>query len=67
MNKLFKRNDGHSPTYEVIHTFNDLSSYINPAVGGIRGLSTIPHPSGNGESMILMWCPDSNQKEQYFD
>ena len=65
-NKLFKRNDGHSPTYEVIHTFNDLSSYINPAVGGIRGLSTIPHPSGNGESMIMMWCPDSQSKGTIF-
>ena len=61
-NKIFKRNDGENPSYEVVHDFNDLSSYINPAVGGIRGLSTIPNPTGSDDSMILMWCPDGQSK-----
>lgn len=61
-NKIFKRNDGLDPNYEVVHNFNDLTSNINPAVGGIRGLSTIHNPSDTGESMILMWCPDGQSK-----
>ena len=65
-NKIFKRNDGYDPSYDVVHNFNDLSSYINPAVGGIRGLSTIPNPSGSDESMLLMWCPDGQSKGTIF-
>ena len=44
----------------------NLSSYINPAVGGIRGLSTISNPSGSDESLILMWCPDGQSKGTIF-
>ena len=65
-NKLYKRNDGEYPSYDVVHNFNDLTSYINPAVGGIRGLSTIPNPTGSDESMILMWCPDGQSKGTIF-
>ena len=65
-NKLYKRNDGEYPSYDVVHNFNDLSSYINPAVGGIRGLSTIPNPTGSDDSMILMWCPDGQSKGTIF-
>ncbi len=65
-NKIFKRNDGYDPSYDVVHNFNDLSSYINPAVGGIRGLSTIPNPSESDESMLLMWCPDGQSKGTIF-
>ena len=64
--RLYKRNDGEYPSYDVVHDFNDLSSYINPAVGGIRGLSTIPNPTGSDESMILMWCPDGQSKGTIF-
>ena len=60
--KIFKRNDGYDPSYEVVHNFNDLSSYVNSSVGGIRGLSTIPNPLGSDESILLMWCPDSQSK-----
>jgi len=60
--KIFKRNDGLEPNYEVVHNFNDLSSYVNPAVGGVRGLSAVPNPSGQNESLILMWCPDGQSK-----
>ena len=65
-NKIFKRNDGLNPTYDVVHHFADLSSNINSAVGGIRGLSTIPNPSGVNESILLMWCPDSQSKGTIF-
>ena len=64
--KLFKRDDGSDPSYEVVHNFNDLSSYINPAVGGIRGLSTVSNPSGSDESLILMWCPNGQSKGTIF-
>ncbi len=65
-NKIFKRNDGYYPAYEVVHNFNDLSSYVNSAVGGIRGLSTISNPSGSNESLLLMWCPDGQSKGTIF-
>jgi len=61
-NKLFKRNDGQYPYYDVVHDFIDLEANINSAVGGIRGLSTILNPSGINESLLLMWCPNSQSK-----
>ncbi len=61
-NKLFKRIDGQNPYYDVVHNFSDLESNINSAVGGIRGLSTIPNPSGMNESLLIMWCPNSQSK-----
>ena len=57
-NKLYKRIDGVSPTYVIAHDFSDLSTNINSAVGGIRGLTAIENPSGNNEALLLMWCPD---------
>ncbi|MBI89642.1 MAG: hypothetical protein CMG60_06090 [Candidatus Marinimicrobia bacterium] len=65
-NKIFKRNDGPEPDYDVVHDFNDLNSYIDPAVGGIRGLTTIPNPFGLDESMLLMWCPNGQSKGTIF-
>ena len=61
-NKLFKRIDGEFPSYILVHDFSDLSSTINSAVGGIRGLTTIDNPSANNEALLLMWCPDSQSK-----
>jgi len=60
--KLYKRNDGYNPTYSVAHDFSDLNSNINSAVGGIRGLSAISNPNGNGEALLLMWCPNGQSK-----
>ena len=65
-NKIFKRNDGFNPSYDVVHDFIDLGSNINSAVGGIRGLSTIPNPSGENESMLLMWCPNGQSRGTIF-
>lgn len=61
-NKLYKRVDGISPTYAIAHDFSDLSTNINSAVGGIRGLTTIENPNGNDEALLLMWCPDGQSK-----
>jgi len=61
-NKLYKRNDGVNFSYSVIHDFSDLSTTINSAVGGIRGLTTISNPNGNNEALLLMWCPDGQSK-----
>ena len=40
-NKLYKRIDGVTATYVIAHDFSDLSTNINSAVGGIRGLTVI--------------------------
>ncbi|MFL2988810.1 MAG: hypothetical protein ACJZ03_03565 [Candidatus Neomarinimicrobiota bacterium] len=58
--KIFKRNDGFNPSYSIAHDFSDLEANINPAVGGVRGLSTIENL--DNESMLLMWCPNSQSK-----
>jgi len=63
-NKIYKRIDGPNPSYNIIHDFSDLNSNINPAVGGIRGLTTIKH--NDDDSLILMWCPDSQSKGTIF-
>ena len=65
-NKIFKRNDGFNPSYDVVHDFLDLGSNINSSVGGIRGLSTISNPSGVNESMLLMWCPNGQSRGTIF-
>jgi len=58
--KLYRRIDGINFSYSVIHDFSDLSTTINSAVGGIRGLTTISNP--NNEALLLMWCPDGQSK-----
>jgi len=63
-NKIYKRIDGLNPTYSIVHDFSDLSSNINSAVGGIRGLTVID--SEENESMLLMWCPNSQSKGTIF-
>ena len=63
-NKIYKRIDGLNPTYEIAHDFSDLSSDINSAVGGIRGLSVINND--DNDSMLLMWCPNGQSKGTIF-
>ena len=62
--KIYKRIDGLNPTYTIVHDFSDLGSDINSAVGGIRGLTVID--SGDNDSMLLMWCPNSQSKGTIF-
>ena len=61
-NKLFQRKNGSNPTYAVAHDFSDLAATINSAVGGIRGLTAIDNPSGPGDALLLMWCPNGQSK-----
>mgnify|MGYP001386946845 CR=1 FL=1 len=63
-NKIYKRIDGANPSYSIVHDFSDLSSNINSAVGGIRGLTIIDNEEN--ESMLLMWCPNSQSKGTIF-
>jgi len=62
--KIYKRIDGFNPTYTIVHDFSDLNSDINSAVGGIRGLTVINN--GDNDSMLLMWCPNSQSKGTIF-
>ena len=63
-NKIYKRIDGFNPSYIIVHDFSDLSSNINSAVGGVRGLTTINNE--DNDSMLLMWCPNSQSKGTIF-
>ncbi len=60
--KLYRRIDGVSPSYVVEHDFSDLGATINPAVGGIRGLTAIDNPSGVDDDFLLMWCPNGQSQ-----
>jgi len=60
--KLYRRIDGISPSYAVVHDFSDLGAIINAAVGGIRGLTTIDNPSGFDDAFLMMWCPDGQSQ-----
>jgi len=60
--KLYRRIDGASPTYVIAHDFSDLSSKINSAVGGIRGLTTLGNPTGTNDAFLLMWCPNGQSQ-----
>ena len=52
--KIYRRKDGPAPTYAVVQDMRDL--YPDVAVspmGGIRGLSAIQGPEGDGKSLIF--------------
>ena len=63
-NKIYKRINGFEPSYSIVHDLSDLNTDINPAVGGIRGLTTLNN--GDYDSMLLMWCPNSQSKGTIF-
>ena len=62
--KIYKRIDGFNPSYSIVHDFSDLNSNINSAVGGIRGLTSLNYE--DDDSLILMWCPNSQSKGTIF-
>ena len=61
-NKLYKRIDGTIASYIVAHDFIDISTNINSAVGGIRGLTQINNPNSNDQAFLLMWCPNGQSQ-----
>lgn len=67
--KIYRRNDGPSPTHSMIFDASKLSKgTVASPVGGVRGLSVIPNPEGLpnskalGESLLFVWAPDSKSR-----
>lgn len=57
---IYRRIDGPAPTYTLVHDLDDLfSGKIDADVGGIRGLTPIPNPTGSGQSLLFVWAPNS--------
>lgn len=53
--KIYHRIDGETPSWEVLHDMSDLFPNVaNQPIGGIRGLSAIPNPEGNGDSLMFV-------------
>jgi len=53
---IYKRNDGPSPTYSVVLDASEINTEnVQSAVGGVRGLTAIPNPNGQGESLLFVW------------
>ena len=61
-NQVLQRVDGPDPTYRVVHDMADLSTFIKSAVGGIRGLTALADPSGDGDSLLFMWSPNGQSQ-----
>lgn len=60
---IFRRIDGKKPKYTLVYDPGDLfSDKIDTDVGGIRGLTPIPNPTGSGQSLLFVWAPDSYSK-----
>jgi hypothetical protein len=59
---IYQRVNGPSPGWRVVVNETGLpgGTDVNPAVGGIRGLTAIPNPNGAGQSMLFMWCPNNS-------
>ncbi len=51
---IYRRVDGPKPAYTKILDLGEA----NADVGGIRGLTTIANPRGQGESLLCIWAPD---------
>ena len=50
--KIYRRNDGPKPAYQIVEDMSDLFPTIpRNATGGIRGLTAIPNPNGKGDSL----------------
>jgi hypothetical protein len=55
---LYQRNDGPDPSWELLLDMTDDDDVkLNVEMGGIRGLSAIDTPNGEGQSLIFMWAP----------
>ena len=65
--KIYRRNDGTMPSYQIIEDMSDLYPALpKSGAGGIRGLTAIPNPNGAGESLIFaMWADKPSRGEIY--
>jgi len=58
---IYQRTDGLSPSYSVLLDGADINGEeVQSAVGGIRGLTAIPNPNGEGDSLWFMWSASAN-------
>jgi hypothetical protein len=60
--RIYRREDGPKPSYEVVHDLSDLAPFVRSAVGGVRGLTAVPSPSGEGDSLLFMWAPNARSR-----
>ncbi|MFP6763777.1 MAG: NIPSNAP family protein, partial [Planctomycetaceae bacterium] len=58
---IYRRNDGHKPVWTEIL---DLNQDTDTDVGGIRGLTTIDNPNGDGQSILFLWAPGDRSRSQ---
>jgi len=58
---IYRRIDGPNPTYAPIL---DLGEDVNTDVGGIRGLTAVANPNGEGESLLFLWAPNGRSSGQ---
>lgn len=58
---IFRRVDGERPTYEEVL---DLFSDTDTDVGGIRGLTRVENPEGDGDSLLFLWAPGERSESQ---
>ena len=58
---IFRRMDGIRPTYKKVI---DLNEDTDTDVGGIRGLTVIDNPRGEGQSLLFLWAPGDRSKSQ---
>ena len=58
---IYRRVDGPKARYvEILNLGED----VNTDVGGIRGLTAIANPSGEGESLLFLWAPNGRSAGQ---
>ncbi|HCQ39016.1 MAG TPA: hypothetical protein DIV39_07655 [Verrucomicrobiales bacterium] len=58
---IYQRIDGEPAHYRVIL---DLHEDTDTDVGGIRGLSAVRNPRGDGESLLFLWAPGARSASQ---
>jgi hypothetical protein len=61
---VYERVNGPSPSWQLVVNETDLpgGTAVDPADGGIRGLSAIPNPNGPGQSLLFLWVPGNESK-----
>ncbi len=58
---IYRRIDGHTPSYtEILDLFADTDT----DVGGIRGLTSVKNPNGQGQSLLFLWAPGERSRGQ---
>ncbi|MEC9093961.1 MAG: NIPSNAP family protein, partial [Planctomycetota bacterium] len=58
---IYRRIDGKSPNWEKVI---QLGEDVDTDVGGVRGLTAVPHPEGAGESLLFVWAPSDQSNCQ---